>query len=644
LPADTTFMDKLTALCKRRGFIFQSSEIYGGLGGFWDYGPLGVELKRNIKNAWWHDCVIDPPVGPDGRQVTMVGLDCSIIMNPKVWEASGHATGFADPMVDCIACKKRFRADRVLLVTVCAAGTIRNLSAVVDGNAAPEVDESSERRTTVAIEKDVVFGITAAKAAIEAYGKANNIGYLKRIDAGAEQKKPTLRYWVFKAYDDKWDRDHGRPHQFECIIEELLTARFTTGSRPCPACHTPSSLTEPRQFNLMFKTFVGALEDASAQAWLRPETAQGIFANFKNVLDTSRVKIPFGIAQVGKAFRNEINPRNYTFRSREFEQMEIEFFCKADEDCRRDASGRPIEPTSLDWYQFWRNERYNWYVRHGLKSEKLRLRDQGKEELAHYSSACADIEYLFPFSDEFQELEGCAHRGCFDLSQHQKHSGVDLTYFDQERWDADKAAGTTAGAGSAGGPAPGRSLEQHEVRSRNDRPEASPSISKELEKELKNKPPYRFLATVIEPSAGADRATLAFLCEAYTEDSKPDAKGVMQTRVYMRFHPRLAPIKAAFLPLVNKEGMPDVADKLYREARKHFNVFYDDGGSIGRRYARMDEAGTPFCITIDGDTVKTDGEDAGTVTIRDRDTLQQVRVKTDDVVAWLRGRLQVDPQ
>jgi glycyl-tRNA synthetase len=332
--------------------------------------------------------------------------------------------------------------------------------------------------------------------------------------------------------------------------------------------------------------------------YLRPETAQGIFANYKNIVDTSRVKIPFGVAQVGKAFRNEINPRNYTFRSREFEQMEIEFFC--------------TEEDSMKWYQFWRNFRFNWYVNLGLKSEKLRLRDQGEKELAHYSKACADIEYLFPFSDEHQELEGCAHRGCFDLTQHEKHSGVDLHYFNETAWS--------------------QYLADRKAR-------GEPELTKEQKAEIAGKPPYRYLPTVIEPSAGADRATLAFLCEAYTEDQKPDAKGVMQTRVYMKFHPKLAPIKAAFLPLVSKEGMPELAEKLYREARKHFNVFFDDGGSIGRRYARMDEAGTPYCITIDGDTIKAEGENAGMVTIRDRDTLEQIRVHRDQVVEWLRERV-----
>ncbi len=459
MASDPAFMEKLVALCKRRGFIFQSSEIYGGIGGFWDYGPMGVELKRNIKNAWWHDMVTNPPNGPDGREIEMVGLDCSIIMNPRVWEASGHATGFADPMVSCKAegCKGLFREDQ--------------------------------------------------------------------LREAACPLKPSKK----------------------------------------PGEYNLCQLTEPRAFNLMFKSHTGAMEDSASQVWLRPETAQGIFANFKNVCDTTRVKVPFGIAQIGKAFRNEINPRNFTFRSREFEQMEIEFFCH--------------ESTAMEWYQFWRRTRHDWYTGLGLKSEKLRLRDQDAKELAHYSKACADIEYLFPFSDEFQELEGCAHRGCFDLSQHAQHSGKDLTYFDDERKE-------------------------------------------------------RYLPTVIEPSAGADRATLAFLCEAYCEDTAPDDKGNPETRVVMKFHPRLAPIKAAVFPLVKKEGMPEIAEGIYRDLKKQMVAFYDDKGAIGRRYRRQDEVGTPFCITVDGRTL-TDG----TVTIRDRDTLQQVRVEKECVAAWVRERL-----
>lgn len=477
-------MEKLVSLCKRRGFIYQASEIYGGINGFWDYGPLGTELKRNIKEAWWHDMVRNPPPGPDGQEITMVGLDTALIQNPKVWEASGHATGFQDPMISCKTegCKGLFRADQLA--------------------------------------------------------------------------------------------------SMQCPLKPSKA----------PGAFERCQLTEARAFNLMFKTFVGAVEDAAAQAWLRPETAQGIFINFKNVLDSTRVKLPFGIAQIGKAFRNEINPRNYTFRSREFEQMEIEFFCHPQ--------------TSRDWYRYWRDRRYRWYVDLGLSSEKLRLREHDAAELAHYSVGTADIEYAFPFlpPGKFGELEGVAHRADFDLRSHMegklvkqgdqlvvemgpdgkpkhKGSGKDLSYFDE--------------------------------------------VTRE-----------RYVPHVIEPSAGADRAALAFLCEAYTEDTAPDEHGKPQSRTVLRFHPRLAPIKAAILPLVNKDGMPERALSLYRQLKPDFAVFYDDKGAIGRRYRRQDEAGTPWCITIDGQTLQDD-----TVTLRDRDSLKQERIKMDQVGDELRRRL-----
>ena len=336
----------------------------------------------------------------------------------------------------------------------------------------------------------------------------------------------------------------------------------------------------------MFKTHAGAVESDENMAYLRPETAQGIFVNYRNVLDSTRLKLPFGIAQTGKAFRNEINPRNFTFRSREFEQMEIEFFCPPDE--------------SMKWYEYWRDLRKKWYSTLGLKSENLVPREQGKEELAHYSIGTTDIEYMFPFSDEPQELEGVAHRGSFDLDAHAKASGMNekFAYFDEDRWNGDAATRTT----------------------------------NSFKEWMKTNPPaeaiaqYQFTPHVIEPSAGADRFTLAVLCEAYTEDQVPDAKGNVETRVVMKFHPRLAPIKAAIFPLVNKDGMPEKAMALYRSLKPHFNVFFDDKGAVGRRYRRQDEAGTPFCITIDGQTLIDD-----TVTIRDRDTLKQERVKVSDV-------------
>jgi glycyl-tRNA synthetase len=329
----------------------------------------------------------------------------------------------------------------------------------------------------------------------------------------------------------------------------------------CPYCG--GELTEPRQFNLMFKTHCGAMEDSSSVAYLRPETAQGIFVNFKNILDTQRLKLPFGIAQIGKAFRNEINPRNYTFRSREFEQMEIEFFC---------------HPSQADeWYQYWRQARFDWYINLGLGSQRLRLRDHDKDELAHYAASCADVEYAFPFG--VSELEGVANRTDFDLKQHQESSGKDLTYFDDQ--------------------------------------------TKE-----------RFLPYVIEPSAGVDRSVLAFLCEAYTEDEAPDDKGNPQKRVLMKLHPKLAPIKAAVFPLVKKDFMPEVAHSIYDDLKKRWNVFYDEKGAIGRRYRRQDEAGTPFCITVDGQTLQDQ-----TVTIRDRDSLKQDRVGIDKIMSYLSEHL-----
>jgi glycyl-tRNA synthetase len=524
-------MEKLVALCRRRGFIFQSSEIYGGINGFWDYGPLGVELKRNVKDVWWNDMVRNPPPGPDGQEIEMVGVDCAIIMNPKVWEASGHVGGFADPMVDCKETKMRYRADQLLVVK--------------------EQHDSGTNPMFAFLEQD-------AESAERAH---------KRLAKHMKTSLPLKEV-------------HVKP------LREIPTSEYHRVFGP--DAKEAGTLTEPRSFNLMFKTFVGAVEDASAVAYLRPETAQGIFANFKNVLDSTRLKLPFGIAQVGKAFRNEINPRNYTFRSREFEQMEIEFFCRPEE--------------SMQWYQYWRDVRIRWYSQLGIRSDKLLPREQGKDELAHYSIGTTDIEYMFPFSDKPQELEGVAHRGAYDLTQHMKHSGKDLNYFDEELWaKADKSA--------YGG-------------------------DRKKEQEAKSKPPYRFVPHVIEPSAGADRFTLAVLCEAYTEDKVPDEKGVPQERIVMKFHPRLAPIKAAVLPLVNKEGMPEIAQNLYRELKAEFNVFYDDGGAVGRRYRRQDEIGTPYCFTIDGQTLKDQ-----TVTLRDRDTTQQRRVSLAGVAEELRKRL-----
>jgi glycyl-tRNA synthetase len=457
-------MDRIVALCRRRGFVFQSSEIYGGINGFWDYGPLGVELKRNLKDAWWHDMV--------HAREDVVGLDSAIIMHPRVWQCSGHVDLFSDKMIDCRTCKGRFRADQL-------------------------------------------------------------------------------------------------------------------GTTPCP--NKPSQmvgqgrdcdLTEPRDFNLMFESYAGAVRDEDNKVFLRPETAQGIFVNFKNVCDSTRVRIPFGIAQIGKSFRNEITPRNFIFRSREFEQMEMEFFCHPSE--------------SQTWYQYWRDQRMQWYTDLGLRSDRLRLREHHAEELSHYSCGTSDIEYGFPFLNEgeFGELEGIAHRGEFDLRSHMegklvsrngelvvdaddhgkpkyKGSGKDLRYLDDERKE-------------------------------------------------------RFVPHVIEPSAGADRATLAFICEAYSvDDSRPSPE-------VMKFHPRLAPIKAGIFPLVNKDGLPEIAESIYREARKKWPCQYDAKASIGKRYARMDEAGTPYCFTVD-----TQSKEDGSLTVRDRDTGAQQRIDKSRVVEYL---------
>jgi len=451
-------METIVSLCKRRGFIFQSSEIYGGTGSCWDYGPLGVELKNNVKRAWWRDNV--------QLRFDMVGLDASILMHPTVWKASGHIDHFTDPMVDCKACKRRFRADKI--------------------------DEEEWVHYCEAT-KGNKFVITAGEAC------------------------------------------------------KHCSARRTL----CPACGK-GDLTPPRQFNLMFKTFMGPVEDEAAVTYLRPETAQGIFVNFDNVLQSMRLKLPFGIAQIGKAFRNEITPGNFTFRTREFEQMEIEYFV--------------IPGTDEEWHQRWIDERFAWYQKYGMRKENIRLREHEKDELAHYAKRTADIEYQFAMG--WSELEGIANRTDFDLKQHSQFSGRALEYFDEE-------------------------TKQKVV-------------------------PY-----VIEPSAGADRSTLAFLVDAYHQE---EVRG--EKRVVLRFHPELAPVKIAVLPLLKKnDRIVETAKKLCAELKQRWFSVYDDTASIGRLYRRQDEVGTPFCITVDVQTVGDDKTPAdGKVTVRDRDTMQQIRV------------------
>jgi glycyl-tRNA synthetase len=427
-------LEPIVALAKRRGFIFLSSEIYGGLASCYDYGPLGAELKRNVKDAWWRSMV--------RTRDDIVGLDASIIMHPKVWEASGHVAGFHDPLVECSKCKLRMRADH--------------------------------------------------------------------IDAGTPKCKAS------KDGEHAWG--------------------------------------EPRMFNLMFKTHLGPVEDTASVVYLRPETAQGIFVNYQNVVDSTRVRLPFGIAQQGKSFRNEISTRRFTFRTAEFEQMEMEFF---------------IQPGTDDqWFDYWKDQRLQWFKDLGIQSSRLRLRPHAQDELAHYSKACADVEYLFPFG--WSELEGIACRGSFDLTQHATHSGKQLVWRDQ-------TSGET------------------------------------------------FIPHVIEPALGTDRAVLTFLIDAYAEE---DIDG--NPRTVLRFHPRIAPIKVAVFPLLRKDGHPEKAQKIYKELREHYAAQYDDSGNIGRRYRRQDEAGTPLCITIDHQTAEDD-----TVTLRDRDSLEQRRVRCTE----LRGEL-----
>ncbi len=460
-------MDTIVSLCKRRGFIFQSSEIYGGTGSCWDYGPLGVELKNNIKRVWWRDTVHHRP--------DMVGLDASILMHPTVWKASGHVDHFSDPMVDCRACRRRFRADKL--------------------------DE------------------------------------------------PLWVHYCPKKKDTRFEVPAGERCR-HCGARRTL----------CPECGK-GELTPPRQFNLMFQTYMGPVEEDAALTYLRPETAQGIFVNFDNVLQSMRLKLPFGIAQIGKSFRNEITPGNFIFRTREFEQMEIEFFVNPNET----IVGRPADEV---WHERWIEERLAWYHRYGIRPENLRLREHEKEELAHYAKRTADIEYRFPIG--WSELEGIANRTDYDLKQHARFSGKSLTYFDEER-------------------------KTHIV-------------------------PY-----VIEPSAGADRSLLAFLVDAYREE---EVRG--EKRVVLRLHPDLAPTKIAVLPLLKKRGeIVATAHEIRSRLARRWVTVYDDTAAIGRLYRRQDEVGTPYCVTVDVQTVgDVDKGEAGDqrVTIRDRDSMQQIRV------------------
>ena len=486
--AKLTKLDDIVSLCKRRGFIFQSSEIYGGLASCYDYGPLGVELKRNVREAWWKSVV--------RMRDDVVGLDCSILMHPMVWKSSGHADKFADLVTVCKKCNTRTRVDHLA--------------------------------------------------------------------------------------------DHADEHTEHVPAETSIQDAQKLDKKVCPACGTVGQFTEPMAFKLMFQTEMGANADDTMSLFLRPETAQGIFANFRNVLDSTRVKVPFGIAQIGKSFRNEVTTKAFIFRTREFEQAEIEFFC---------------EPgTDEQWYEHWKEKRFQWYIDNGIKPENLRFRDHDPDELAHYAKACVDVEYKFPFgSGDWQELEGIANRTDFDLRQHQRGMRSINDWYEN-----------------------GRDLTKTTLKA-----EAEDYIKGPLSYfDEQNK--KRYIPYVIEPSAGIDRSTLAFLVDAYDEEEVKDG----ETRNLLRFHPSIAPIKAAVFPLVKKEGMPEIASKLCNDLKSSFSAFYDEKGAVGRRYRRQDEAGTPYCITVDGQT-----KEDNTVTIRERDSMAQTRINIDQVKSYLRDNM-----
>ena len=585
-PKTNELMEKIVSLGKRRGFIFQSSEIYGGLNGFWDYGPLGAELKRNVKDAWWNTMM--------RLRDDVVGLEATIIMHPKIWKASGHVDTFCDPMSDCLLTRKRFRSDQVDL----QSGTAYHYSGAQDPVGRKEIDEPYSVLVPPGKPPE-----SARRTAVAYY----TLRGLQNVELQGERTEAVVD-------SQRYNPDNG------------------------------SLLTEPRPFNLMFKTYVGPVADEENMAYLRPETAQAIFAQFKNVADTSRQKIPFGIGQIGKAFRNEVTPRNYTFRSREFEQMELEFFIKPDEVVMAQSGsvadvasgcwqGEPQANWGWEvWHKYWVEQRIRFYEGIGLPRTAFEEYWQKPEELAHYARACVDILYKFPFGT--QELEGIAARSDFDLTQHELHSGKSMGVFDEElrtawgKLDEARKASLLAGfvaAKTAAALKKGAAEAEAQLQ-------AEGLAKSYFDKLAKG----QFIPHVIEPSAGVDRLILALLCHAYSEVTTTDDKGKSETRVILRFHPRIAPIKVGVFPLLkNKPELVQKAQAVRDLLRPHMAVFYDDGGAIGRRYARQDEAGTPFGITIDFDTLGEKPELLDTVTLRHRDTGAQERV----AIADLLGRL-----
>jgi len=592
---ENLLMEKIVSLCKRRGFIFQSSEIYGGINGFWDFGPLGAELKRNVKELWW--------TAMTRLRDDVVGLEATIIMSPQIWKASGHVDTFSDPMCDCLLTKKRFRADQI----------------------EPQSGQ--------------VFHFSGAKDT--ASGKESIEPFSVLLLSGKPPE--SARNVASQFYASRGI------NQAVLIGERAEKVENSTRFNP----ENGAQLTDPRPFNLMLQTYVGPIQSDENIAYLRPETAQAIFAQFKNVHETSRQKVPFGIGQIGKAFRNEVTPRNFIFRSREFEQMELEFFIKPDEATEAihgsvatvGDKGHPGEPQPnwgwQAWHRYWVEERVRFYEGIGLSRETLGFHHQTPEELAHYARACTDILYKFPFSKRDEsggvkgdELEGIAARSDFDLSQHERHSGKLMGVFDEELRTAwgklppEKQADLSARYFSA----------RLKYLTKSGVPQEKAELDAKEDAEGLAKGQY--IPHVIEPSAGVDRLILALISNAFQETTSTDEKGKTETRTVMKFHPRVAPVKVGVFPLLkNKPELVAKAREVFQQLRGQMMAFYDDSGAIGRRYARQDEAGTPYCITIDFDTLGEKPELLNTVTLRHRDDGKQERIPIADLQSWLLSRV-----
>ncbi len=655
-PKENLLMEKIVSLCKRRGFIYQSSEIYGGINGFWDYGPLGAELKRNVKELWWHSMT--------RHRDDVVGLEATIIMAPEIWKASGHVDTFADLMRECPLTKKRVRADQV----EAQSGIAYQFSGAKDGRIVNELfnrlmaeDDQNPVKLVVgevlARVNEREQALTTAATLLE--GNKDSTGrpwaqeVLKQL-AARKRSQESFSYLLLPGKPPESARNAAREFYAQAgIPEPILLGEDAEIIEKSTDFHPESHvrLSAPRPFNLMFKSHAGPIESEENVVYLRPETAQAIFAQFKNVLETSRQKVPFGIAQVGKAFRNEVTPRNFTFRSREFEQMELEFFIKPDEVVEAIAGsvaappGIPGEPQPNwgwhAWHQYWVEERVRFYEGIGLARSTLGFHIQTPVELAHYARACTDILFKFPFSKRDEqgnvagdELEGIAARSDFDLSQHQRFSGKPMGVFDDElraawaKLPKDKQDDLWR-----------RYYENRKNYLLKSGVEAEPATQQATD-DANGLAKGQYVPHVIEPSAGVDRLILALIANAYSETTKTDDKGKHETIYVMRFHPRVAPVKAGIFPLLkNKPELVKKAQAVRDLLRPWMNVYYDEAGSIGKRYARQDEAGTPFCVTIDFDTLGEKPELLDTVTLRHRDDGRQERLAIGELLEWLRSQL-----